>query len=307
MTETPGLKLAYVAGQGWRYPGEPLAFYAQVMAQTAAPGYVLCLHFPRELTLEEFAAPDAATPPEILGFDDGWQMTWRSAVALPAGAQHEYIAHTTVTARSAHTLHSQATLAPGPGENASVRENASVKIVEKGHYLRYMPALYESDELMGRFLMLFESFWGPIDGHSEQIWPSFDPGTTPADLLPWLATWLDLALNERWPEAKRRKLLQAAIRLYRQRGTHHGLQEYLEIYTGARAQIVEHRARNFSLGPEARLGQGVALGVSNAPHTFTVQLALPAALSDAAEARRSIEKIIEAEKPAHTAYTLLIE
>jgi hypothetical protein len=78
---------------------------------------------------------------------------------------------------------------------------------------------------------------------------------------------------------------------------------------------VEHGAHNFRLGPGAHLGPTIALGTTNQPHTFTVTLALPpleaAADAEAArreqERRRIIESIIAAEKPAHTAFNLILE
>jgi hypothetical protein len=133
--------------------------------------------------------------------------------------------------------------------------------------------------------------------------------------LPWLASWFNLVLDERWPEEKRRRLLRSAVSLYRQRGTCRGLREYLKIYTGEIPQIIEHRARNLVLGIDARLGPGVALGTQNEPHTFTVILRLPPVdgvekeeiVQKEENRRRVIERIIEGEKPAHTAYNLQLE
>ena len=130
--------------------------------------------------------------------------------------------------------------------------------------------------------------------------------------MPWLASWIGLALDENWPEDRRRLLLASAASLYRQRGTKRGLREYLKIYTGERATITEHRAENFKLGAEAQLGPGIALGKDNKPHTFSVALRLPPIETpdEAGRARqelvrrRTIESIIEAEKPAHTSYRL---
>jgi hypothetical protein len=90
----------------------------------------------------------------------------------------------------------------------------------------------------------------------------------------------------------------------------------LEIFTGEQAEIIEHRANNFRLGPEGRLGPGIALGTLNVPHTFTVIMPAPPVSELEAdeesarretERRRIIESIIQAEKPAHTGYTLRFE
>jgi Phage tail protein (Tail_P2_I) len=133
-----------------------------------------------------------------------------------------------------------------------------------------------------------------------------------------LASWSDLSLDERWTEMQQRKLLASAARLYRMRGTKRGLADYLEIYTGRRAVITEHRANNLKLGKEAKFGASVALGQGNRPHSFTVYLRLPpidfnedddATIRARKEndRRRTIQSIIESEKPAHTTYTLVLE
>ena len=189
-------------------------------------------------------------------------------------------------------------------------ETATLAVAAKSRYLKYLPALYtDQDEFMGRFLMLFDSFWEPTKDRIDHIEYYFDPKLTPPDLLPWLATWVDLVLDEQWPEAKRRQLLSAMVPLYRRRGTRGGLQDYLQIYTGRDVKITEHRAHNFQLGAGTRLGHSVALGKRNVPHTFTVEVSVPPAPSLEASKRRQrkIEAIIESEKPAHTTYTLILE
>jgi phage tail-like protein len=240
---------------------------------------------------------------------------------IEAGETFQY--ELDVTPRATQTdaeLQTQAQLWPAGAADGEppTTEAAELLVLAKGRYLRYLPRIFqEQDELMGRFLMLFESFWAPIEGQIDNIPMYFDPALTPVKLLPWLASWVDLTLDDHWPEAKRRQLLRAAVSLYRKRGTKRGLQEYLEIYTGAQVQISEHGARNFLLGPDARLGPGVALGTLNMPHTFTVTVYLPPVDGVAATAaereryeadrRRMIETIIEAEKPAQTSYNLRLE
>ena len=202
-----------------------------------------------------------------------------------------------------------------PAEPYAAEETAAIAVSAKGRYLKYLPALYQDDELMARFLMLFESFWAPIEGQIDHLAFYFDPRMTPSDFLPWLASWLDLELDERWPEERRRQLIRSAVSLYRKRGTRRGLEEFLEIYTGERPQIVEHRARNFFLGADGLLGPGSALGRDNVAHTFTVTVRLPPAPGEdeeertrhERERRRIIRAIIEAEKPAHTGYELRVE
>lgn len=58
------------------------------------------------------------------------------------------------------------------------------------------------------------------------------PATTPPEALEWLASWIGLALDSAYPEARHRRLLAAAPTLYRQRGTLAGLTLALDIATG---------------------------------------------------------------------------
>jgi phage tail-like protein len=257
----------------------------------------------------------------VVGFDAGAShLTWNVAEELQAGTRREYQVQAQVapTTRDV-TLESQAVVTSKvkEAELISVGETVAIAVSAKGRYLRYLPALYQADDLIGRFLMLFESFWAPIEGQIDNLPLYFDPTMTPPDFLSWLASWFDLVLDERLSKKRQRRLIQSAVPLYRKRGTKQGLQEYLKIYTGAQAQIIEHRANDFRLGPEARLGPGIALGTGNRPHTFTVILHLPPIPPSAGnkrerarqelERRRKIEEIIEAQKPAHTDYTLRIE
>jgi hypothetical protein len=69
------------------------------------------------------------------------------------------------------------------------------------------------------------------------------------------------------------------------------------------------------LGQQAKLGPGIALGKENRPNTFVIQLSLPPVEAPTKAERtqqenirrRTIETIIQTEKPAHTNYTLQLE
>jgi phage tail-like protein len=343
----PALTVAHVADFYRRYPGETVKFYTRVEVLRPLPGYRLSVSLPPGLEMEAYQAPPAHGDelPQIVQQEDGGRaVTWHLEGPLEPGTRYEYQVQATVRPTQQDTTYqSRAVVAwkkddglqGNPDQEAmrrsilaqptrqgqlptattSLAETACVAVAAKGRYLKYLPALYADDELMGRFLMLFESFWAPIERTIDQLPFYLDPRTSPPDLLPWLACWLDLVLDERWPEEKRRRLLRSAVTLYRKRGTRQGLREYLEIYTGQVPLIVEHRAHNFRIGPDARLGPGIALGTQNVPHTFAVVLRLPPIRAQDGrtveqqedERCHMIERIIEAEKPAHTAYALRIE
>jgi phage tail-like protein len=263
-------------------------------------------------------------------------MIWRVMEPQEAGAQHEFaVTCVVLPVHKDAMLHSTAFLSVVDGQNSTENstENggvsevqvstaaATIAIYRAGSYLEYLPSLYEEDSFMGRFLMLFESFWRPIDQQISGIHNYFDPDLTPARFLPWLASWFDLALDEFWSESQQRELLNSVMWLYRRRGTRVALQRYLEIFTQHPVEILEKRAKNMTLGNKARLGVGVALGTSNMPHTFTVKLQLneitPPDGMDAERATREIARLekqrlalihrmILSEKPAHTSYRLEI-
>ncbi len=155
---------------------------------------------------------------------------------------------------------------------------------------------------MQQFILIFESILGPIENTVDSIPFYFDPQMIPERLLPWLANWVGLTLDETWPIERRRELLKYAVELYRWRGTKRGLTRYLQIYTGTTPEITEY-IPGMRLESETRLGVDTRLGSSGTGHHFTVALEL----DDGAEANRDkIREIIEAQKPAHAAYTLQI-
>jgi hypothetical protein len=125
---------------------------------------------------------------------------------------------------------------------------------------------------------------------------------TPEPLLPWLASWVDLTLDPTWPMERRRELVKSAGELYRWRGTRRGLAEYLRIYTGSVPEIAEY-IPGMTLDHETKLGIDTKLGSSGEGYHFTVTLELDGGseINDG-----TVKAIIEAQKPAHTVYTLQI-
>jgi phage tail-like protein len=169
----------------------------------------------------------------------------------------------------------------------------------RSSYLEFLPAIYSDDPFLGRFLMIFESIMGPLEVVVDNLKYYFGPGTTPEELLPWLASWLDLVLDENWPLGRRRDLVKSAVELYQWRGTCHGLSEYLRVYTGTEPRIIEDFG-GIPLTGEARLGRDTVLG-GGSPNTFSVILELDG--PDAVDENK-VRAIIDAEKPAHTTYNL---
>jgi phage tail-like protein len=183
-----------------------------------------------------------------------------------------------------------------------VVQNNRRRVRPESSYLQYLPGLYRDDEFMGQFLLIFEDIMKPLENAVDNLALYFDPRVTPEPLLQWLASWVDLALDTTWPIERRRELVSSAAELYRWRGTKRGLAEYLRIYTGRAPEISEY-ILGMRLDYETKLGINTRLGSSGEGHHFTVSLELDGNSEINIDTVRSI---IEAQKPAHTVYTLQI-
>jgi phage tail-like protein len=168
-------------------------------------------------------------------------------------------------------------------------------------YLDYLPAVFRQDEFMGRFLRIFESVLGPLEGVVDELPYYTDPTVCPEELLPYLAHWVATEMGETWPAERRRRILAVAAELHRWRGTRRGLKAYLEAATGGTPLVAENTDGS-RLGPDNRLGLSVRLGRA-IPNHVTVTLAVPEGEEpDPSE----VAALIEEQKPAHATYLLRI-
>ncbi len=105
---------------------------------------------------------------------------------------------------------------------------------------RYLPAAFGADlgaaGFLDRFLGVFDRGLRDIEARIDRQAELFDARSTPADpgrdMLSWLASWVGVTLDRRWPEARRRRLLRAAVRLFGCRGTWPGLRGSVLLWLG---------------------------------------------------------------------------
>ncbi len=321
----------HIASVAHCYPGEEFSFKTRIIVHEAVEGYTLEVSLPDGVVVLETIEPVEADVPSIIVGEDERSLRWEVYGPFVEGEAiiHEirvrvervgkYELDAIAPYRGAPVLSvAKATAfdASGMGVGDEVRETMLVEVRGKSDYLRYLPALYERDVVMNRMLMLFESFWKPIEGQVASLSDYFDPYLAPLPMVRWLAAALDLEVLEEWPEMTQRRMLATAVSLYRKRGTRYGLQKLLEIYTGGTVVISEHRADNFRLGKGARLGQGIALGEANQPFSFAVRITVPPPDGEGispdeverqrAARNRRIRALIDAERPAHVTYALEI-
>lgn len=205
--------------------------------------------------------------------------------------------------------------------------------------LNQLPAVYRQDpraeDFTARFLSLFDSEIEELD-HAIQHLPSrLHVDSASSELLPWLASFLAISLDDSWDDSQRRRILKAAPTLYGQRGTVQGLKSALAITVGIEPDqiVIVERAHRRSFGivshnvrlnqtrlygkleSRLRLGSsplgGAGLSTYGNPdedfvrqdaHRFDVLI--PPVQGDEAAIVRQIESVVENLKPAHTQHTL---
>lgn len=171
---------------------------------------------------------------------------------------------------------------PPPLDGRSEYDKAFGLLRDRSRYLQYLPPIYEDHAFLGLFLLAFEGVLLPVEQAVDNFDLYLQPRTTPLLFLDQLASWLGTTLDEKWPENKRRLVVAEAAHLFRSRGTRRGLSRHLQIYTDVVPEISEP---------------------ADKPHHFHVLLCPPRGVD---LDRPTVERIIEANKPAHATYTLEI-
>lgn len=99
-----------------------------------------------------------------------------------------------------------------------------------------LPAVYRQDEAAGdfteRFLALFDAAMAEVEGAVDRFPALLDPKKAPPEALPWIASFLDIMLDDSWGAETRRRVLAAAPELFRKRGTRAGLLLVLQLVYG---------------------------------------------------------------------------
>ena len=181
-------------------------------------------------------------------------------------------------------------------------------------YLRYLPSVYQDDEksrdFLERFLALFETFFAGIEAQVDHIARYFDPDANlvSGDFLRWLSTWLAISVDNNWDEAKLRTLLKRAAQLYPKRGTRAAIEEMIEIFTGQRPLVIEHHqticATALTQLPDADEVRKLYQRLYG-DDSFCFCVLLRPFPAQTEEQFKSVRRIIDAEKPAHTCAGLM--
>jgi phage tail-like protein len=202
---------------------------------------------------------------------------------------------------------------PEPGDELNNARVIKVEIATRP-WIQFLPGIYqdadeENADFLQRFLLISAHLTSGIEERLSYLHEVFDPRLTHRKFLPWLASWLAMPVLEEWNEEKRREIIQRVPELYRLRGTARGLELALRLFADVRAKIHEGEwpypgmviGRSSTIGKDTVLSPPVFVS-----QCFTVEL--PDRKDGISRERlRTIQALIETEKPAHAHYALVFQ
>jgi phage tail-like protein len=103
--------------------------------------------------------------------------------------------------------------------------------------LATLPSLLQDDPFLQRFTAALDDVLVPLDVTLDGLASYVDPRLAPEDFLDWLASWVGLELDARWPVDVRRALACSAAALHEARGTAAGLADELALLAGAPVHV----------------------------------------------------------------------
>jgi phage tail-like protein len=202
-----------------------------------------------------------------------------------------------------------------------------------------LPAIYrenpDAEDFSERFLALFDASIAELDRAIERYPALLNSRNAPEAVLPWLGKFFDIAMDPAWDGPTRRRVLQAAPQLYRQRGTVGGMKTAIALVFGfdtADIAIDEPTAdRTWGAVGSAQIGSVRLFGKARARFRLGASLLGQAPLRSfgnpdqdpllaqafrftvstppvgSGNARTRLQALIDAQKPAHTRATLAPE
>lgn len=197
---------------------------------------------------------------------------------------------------------------PVAANGASPSSNGAVPVArtfappaEPSELLRYLPAIYQNDPFIGRFLRIFEDMHSPVQAMVEALPSYFDPNLAPPELQRRLASWVGGERRDgagRLDDAAWGRLVAHQLELHRWRGTKRGLRLALELATGHRPLINDY-STGLVLGADASLGVNATLE-SGQTLSVSVRFDCEPGEIDAS----TVDAIIRQHKPAHVSHSV---
>ncbi len=152
-----------------------------------------------------------------------------------------------------------------------------------------LPALYLSDFFAQQVCESFDDVLAPIFATLDCLPAYLGAGTTPEDMLDWLAGWIGLTIDGHVDAARKRELIAAGAALLPWRGTARGVREAVRAAFDSETEIVESGCVTCSTRPDSE------------PDGEAAPDLLVRIITDDPDHidRRRLDAVVNAVKPAH--------
>jgi phage tail-like protein len=159
-----------------------------------------------------------------------------------------------------------------------------------------LPGLYRDDMFTQRLCAGLDETLAPVLVSLDNIPAYLDLATTPADMLPWLARWVGMAVDQGQQPARQRELLKAASELHGWHGTARGIQLAVEVLFDMPTEVLESGAAAWSMDPTEPLpGEPVQAVVVKVSPTSSQVVDL-----------ERLNAVVLAVKPAHVVHRVQV-
>ena len=176
----------------------------------------------------------------------------------------------------------------------------------KQSFVTYLPEIYQtgdSGRFLERYLAVFQTIHEDMNQRIREVPDLLDVDSTKGEYLTWLAGWLHIAGSYMWSENQLRLLMKNALSLYKKRGTREGILEFIRLYTGGEAYLVEF----YQIEPYlavAGLKESLSKLYGVSPYTF--QVILKKEWVPTQKDYKSLVRVLEEIKPAQMEADLVV-
>ncbi len=202
---------------------------------------------------------------------------------------------------------------PKPGSKCYQGSDVHL-VISRMSYARYLPIVFQRNALeanpLSALLWISQHILSDFEDKIENIDIYFDPHLVGEDFLPWLASWVDLRLDEGWSNEKRRKIIKIIAELHRWRGTVKGFKYMLDQLMEIEVKVKEREwPKGMEIGQRSSIGiDTVLIEEADPAYCFVVEWKPKRPIETTTEFIKKARALMDAEKPAFTkCYLKIIE
>ncbi len=176
----------------------------------------------------------------------------------------------------------------------------------KESWISYLPEIYQAndrEQFLERYLAVFQTLHEEMNRKIREIPNILDVDSADYDYLVWLSGWLDIAGSYMWSEKQLAALLRNGVSLYKRRGTRQGILDFIRLYTGAEAFLVEYQQLDYAMSRQG-LKEWLARLYTASPYTLTILL--PKEHVPTQKEYKSLLRVIDEIKPAQMETNLIV-